>query len=801
VGFIEDRGGRVLVADEMGLGKTVQALAWLQLHPEALPALVVCPCSLKGNWERECLAWTTLKARILSGTKSDASQTGQDVLIINYDILQYWLPVLVNVGTVVLDECFPYNTPVVTDKGMLLIGDIVEHRLPVKCLSYNFLKKKIYFQPIIQYNKNQKTKGLIKINYNGGSISCTPNHKIWEVTSNEYKTADKIKPGDILQTVWETNKKTKTILRTLLCHIGTLVNYRVPRKNVCSDENSKVQTHTLRIMQEMVSTKTARQKTILRNFLLSKVENESTRNQSANIYKRTNCKNYNRPQTMESNTGRKSLCKKMFRSNENKQPLKSTRRTKENETDKNTKRNLGSVERTPWWKWSIHRPANYAGSSNQRENGILCQHMAGDGSNQKPAKELQDRHSHPRQKNCNRGRWWKSLQSYSAKIRPEKKFSFTNVRVESIKILEPRNNEHSPNGSGQDQFVYNLEIQNTHNYFANGVLVSNCHFIKNAKTHRTKAVKAFCKGKPHVIALSGTPIVNRPIEFFNTLNILAPTEFGKYWDYANRYCGAKHNGYGWDFSGASNTDELHQRLDRNIMIRRLKADVLKDLPPKTKTTVPLTLDTYGQSIYDDALREAFGVWENEKPDPLKDITAIGHLRRAAIMAKLELCYEWLDNFLETGNKIVVFDIHHSTTNKLMKRYGKIAIALDGRTDVRIRSKVVEQFQTDPAIKMLIGNVQVAGMGFTLTAAQDAVFLEYPWTPSEISQCEDRIHRIGQTGAASIYYLVAAGTLEEDIIELIGKKRKVLDGVLDGIIDESQSMMKKLIEKLKLKGRR
>ena len=333
------------------------------------------------------------------------------------------------------------------------------------------------------------------------------------------------------------------------------------------------------------------------------------------------------------------------------------------------------------------------------------------------------------------------------------------------------------------------------------VILDEVHMCKNAKTHRTKAVKSLCKGKDHVIALSGTPIINRPIEFFNALNILAPQTFGKYWDYAQRYCDAKHNGYGWDFSGASNTDELHQRLNGSIMLRRLKEDVLKDLPAKTRTTIPLELDTYGQSVYDEALHEAFGVWENEKPDPLKDITMIGHLRRAAINAKLPLCYEWIDNFLETGNKLVVFDIHHSTTDKLMERYGKIAVALDGRTDVRVRSKVVEQFQTDPNIKMLIGNVQVAGMGFTLTAAQDAVFLEYPWTPAEISQSEDRIHRIGQTGAASIYYLVAAGTLEEDILSLIGEKRKVLDGVLDGIMDETKTIMTELIKRLRKKGRR
>jgi SWI/SNF-related matrix-associated actin-dependent regulator 1 of chromatin subfamily A len=123
------------------------------------------------------------------------------------------------------------------------------------------------------------------------------------------------------------------------------------------------------------------------------------------------------------------------------------------------------------------------------------------------------------------------------------------------------------------------------------IILDEVHMIKNPRTLRTKAVKQLCKNSSCIVALSGTPVINRPLEFWNILNILAPTQFSKYWDYAQRYCDAKHNGYGWDFSGASNTDELHQRLDRNIMIRRLKADVLKELPPKTQTTVPLTLDS------------------------------------------------------------------------------------------------------------------------------------------------------------------------------------------------------------------
>lgn len=431
VGFIEDRGGRVLIGDEMGLGKTVQALAWLQHKGNAaLPAVVVCPASLKGNWERECREWTTLRCRVLSGTKADVASLDAPIMIINYDILQYWAPCFIETKTVILDEC---------------------------------------------------------------------------------------------------------------------------------------------------------------------------------------------------------------------------------------------------------------------------------------------------------------------------------------------------------------------------------HFVKSPKAQRTKATKAFCKGKKHVIALSGTPIVNRPIEFFTALNLLAPDTFNRYWDYAQRYCDAKHNGYGWDLSGASNVEELHQRLDRNLMLRRLKADVLKDLPEKTRTTVPLALNG-NEGIYTSALRDALGAWQDEKPNPLRDITQIGALRQAAMDVKFDMVCEWLDNFLETGRKLVVFDVHHKTTDRLMEKYGKLAIALDGRVDSRLRSKVVERFQTDPSVQMLIGNVQVAGTGFTMTAAQDAVFLEFPWTPGELAQSEDRIHRIGQKGAANIYYLVAQGTLEEDILELIEEKRKVLNGILDGVYDESTSILAELMIRLKQKGK-
>jgi len=361
----------------------------------------------------------------------------------------------------------------------------------------------------------------------------------------------------------------------------------------------------------------------------------------------------------------------------------------------------------------------------------------------------------------------------------------------------------TPNGHGE-LYIINYDILSKWigelNYLnIKTIILDEVHYCKSSKTKRTKAVKKLCKDKPYIIALSGTPILNRPSEFFTVLNIIAPATFNNWWDYAQRYCDPKNNGFGWDMTGASNTEELHKRVGA-IMLRRLKKDVLKDLPELTRTTVPLLLEEK-LGGYRAVVREALGEWnKEEKPNPLGDITQISYIRQAAIDAKFDACCEWIDNFLASDRKLVVFDIHHKTTDRLIERYGKIAITLDGRVDSRLRSKVVEKFQTDPKIKMIIGNVQVCGTGFNLTVAQDAVFLELDWTPGALAQAEARIHRIGQKGAASIYYLIAQGTLEVDMMELIDKKRKVLDAVLDGKVSEEdeKDIFAELKRRLKLK---
>ena len=121
------------------------------------------------------------------------------------------------------------------------------------------------------------------------------------------------------------------------------------------------------------------------------------------------------------------------------------------------------------------------------------------------------------------------------------------------------------------------------------IILDEAHYIKNSKAKRTRAIKQICKGVSHILTLTGTPIVNRPIEMFNAINLVAPKIFPSLWKYAHRYCNARHNGFGWDFNGASNTQELHEKLTKTVMIRRLKKDVLKELPEKQRTVVPIPI--------------------------------------------------------------------------------------------------------------------------------------------------------------------------------------------------------------------
>jgi len=331
------------------------------------------------------------------------------------------------------------------------------------------------------------------------------------------------------------------------------------------------------------------------------------------------------------------------------------------------------------------------------------------------------------------------------------------------------------------------------------LIVDESHYIKNIRAQRTKAVKELAKACTHQIFLTGTPITNRPVEFFTTLNLLDPREFSSWFTYVKRYCGAKQGRFGWEVNGATNTEELHERLTRTVMIRRRKEDVLRDLPAKRRNVVPMEINN--RRVYDAAeedllrwLREKFGTGRAEKAANAEALARFSYLKQLAAEGALEMQLQWIKDSLDSNGKLVLFAVHHATIDRLaeeLRHYNPVVV--DGRVSIENRQRAVDAFQNDPECRLFIGNIRAAGVGITLTASSNTVFCELGWTPGEHDQAEDRVHRIGQEAeSVNAWYLVAANTIMEEIAGLLDEKRKVLDAVLDGKETAEDSMLQALL---------
>jgi SWI/SNF-related matrix-associated actin-dependent regulator of chromatin subfamily A-like protein 1 len=333
------------------------------------------------------------------------------------------------------------------------------------------------------------------------------------------------------------------------------------------------------------------------------------------------------------------------------------------------------------------------------------------------------------------------------------------------------------------------------------LIIDECHMIKNHKAQRTQAVRDLARGIPHVIALSGTPIINRPIEFYNAINLIRPELFPSWWDFTQRFCGRTRTRFGTDVSGSTNTDELHRILTETIMIRRLKRDVLAELPAKIRSVLPLEMTNrreYNQAASDFLgwLEQREGVEAADRAAGAEALVAIGKLKQLAAKGKMAAAKSWISDVLESGEKLILFAVHHWVIDEIMEEFAGRAVRLTGKENQEQRQEAVDRFQSDDSIRLFVGNVKAAGVGITLTAATQVAFLELGWSPGEHDQAEDRAHRIGQEEVVNITYLVAEGTVEEEIAQLIDEKRAVLASVLDGRQPEKTEMLKELLARMR-----
>lgn len=313
-------------------------------------------------------------------------------------------------------------------------------------------------------------------------------------------------------------------------------------------------------------------------------------------------------------------------------------------------------------------------------------------------------------------------------------------------------------------------------------------YIKSTSAIRTKAFRQISRDIPSVILLSGTPLLSRPAELFSLLNIIDQKNWTNWYDYARRFCDMKQTRWGMDFSGASNTQELHARIKR-YFIRREKKDVLKELPEKIFINVPVKLDKETAREYVTAANDLASYlrqYSGKQPPAIakslaaEKLTQLNVLRQLSAIGKIGTAKELIESVIESGEKVIVFSSFVEPLERLKEAFGDKAVMITGQTDVEDRKGIVEAFQNDKNVQVFLGGYRSAGVGITLTAASNFIGLDYPWTNADLQQATDRMHRIGQVAnSVNIYQLNAIGTIDEDMKEILEYKQGIFDVIIDG----------------------
>lgn len=322
------------------------------------------------------------------------------------------------------------------------------------------------------------------------------------------------------------------------------------------------------------------------------------------------------------------------------------------------------------------------------------------------------------------------------------------------------------------------------------VIIDEVHKAKNHSSRQGKGIHRL-KSK-YKMALTGTPIMNNPLDLYNVLKWLG-AENHSFTEFKNFYCNL--GGFmGSDVVGYKNLDHLKQNLDR-VMLRRLKEDNL-DLPEKISYTEYVDMKKSQEKLYTQIVNELIDKIEEIElsPNPLamltrlRQVTSYPQVLTDAVKenAKLERLDEMLEEIVDNGKKAIIFSNWSKVTQKVKERYAKYNPAyIDGSTVDRMDE--VERFQNDDSCKVIIGTIGAMGTGLTLTAASTVFFIDKPWTPAEVDQASDRAHRIGTKENVNIVTLAVRESVDEKIENLLEGKRDIASALVDGKANREAAM--------------
>lgn len=311
----------------------------------------------------------------------------------------------------------------------------------------------------------------------------------------------------------------------------------------------------------------------------------------------------------------------------------------------------------------------------------------------------------------------------------------------------------------------------------NSVIIDEIHRCKDRNTQQTKIALQIALGKLYRIGLTGTMIVNKPIDALPQLAIIGKLKDEKV--FRERYCEGG--------SGASNLRELNSKLNQFCFFRREKKDVAKDLPEKQRQTILCDITTRAE--YNKAKND-FVKWMEDNGCNDEEIARklrgeimvrMGVLKQISAKGKLNEVKEFINEIIDSGEKLILFHNLHEIGDAVRKEYPK-AVSVNGRMTSEEKQKAIDGFQNDPNVQLIVCNIKAAGVGITLTASSRVAFIEYPWTYADCAQCEDRAHRIGQKNNVMCTYFLGQDTIDEDMYKMIQEKRHI-GNAITGATDE------------------
>ena len=341
-------------------------------------------------------------------------------------------------------------------------------------------------------------------------------------------------------------------------------------------------------------------------------------------------------------------------------------------------------------------------------------------------------------------------------------------------------------------------------------IIDEAHYLKDHTTIRGSIMKDLCvkHNIPKVWLLTGTPVANRPKDYYNLLALIKAPIAKDWMFYVTRYCEAKSffktlkNGRKkkiWLTNGASNLEELNRRT-RNLFLRRLKIDI-DDMPDKIVTPIYHDMSTTEQNGYDSLWEEYLTERKRKKKrgEPERELVELILLRQYMAKITVPKTIEMVENALEQDQKVVIFTNFTEELQLLQNHFGSLAVVHYGEMTDTKKQVSVDSFQQNPSKKIFIGNIKSAGVGITLTEGTIVIFNSFDWVSGNNEQAEDRAYRIGQKNHVNVYYQLFDNTISTRMWEVLRQKKEVINTIIGdrdiNDVDETEILLDFIIEDL------